>query len=418
MTNQYSFFERKIAYFLNKFPRLKLFIKKQYQKINYIRYKKDYNYKSKYPITKIGVENKESFFGYYDKSPINETNEYIIFHSSNTDTKNLPNPNIAVDIVLYDVKSNKYQIIDKSFAYNWQQGSKMMWIDTYQFIYNVFEDNQYKSKIYDIKTNQFKIIDFPIYDTYKDKFAISLNFERLDIGRGDYAYKNKNIKIDWNDNKNDGLYFIDLEKNEKRLILSLQEVIEFNYKDSMKNAKHKFNHIMISPNGEKVMFMHRWFLENGRRLDTLLICDRDGKNLKVIADKGMVSHCYWYDNENIFGYLREFDGDKFYMININSLEKKVIGKNIIDKYGDGHPTIYKEKIVFDTYPDKARMLHLFMYDLKNNNLEELGKFFQSFDFYGETRCDLHPRFSFDGKKVFFDSVHEGKRYLYMMELGK
>jgi len=130
----------------------------------------------------------------------------------------------------------------------------------------------------------------------------------------------------------------------------------------------------------------------------------------------MVSHCHWYDNENIFGYLREFDGDKYYMININTLEKKVIGKGIIDKFGDGHPTIYEDNIVFDTYPNKGRMKELYMFNLENNKLEKLGEFFESFDFYGETRCDLHPRFSFDGKKVFFDSVHENERHLYMLDL--
>jgi Tol biopolymer transport system component len=157
-------------------------------------------------------------------------------------------------------------------------------------------------------------------------------------------------------------------------------------------------------------------LENDRRLDTLLACDIDGKNLKIVADKEMVSHCYWLDNDNIFGYLREFAGDKYYKININTLKKEVIGEGIIDKFGDGHPTICNEKIVFDTYPNKARMKELYMYDLKSNSLEKLGEFFESFDFYGETRCDLHPRFSLDCKKVFFDSVHSGKRHLYMMEL--
>ena len=49
-------------------------------------------------------------------------------------------------------------------------------------------------------------------------------------------------------------------------------------------------------------------------------------------------------------------------------------------------------------------------------LEKLGEFMESFDFYAETRCDLHPRFSFDGNQVFFDSVHSGKRQLYMMEI--
>jgi len=413
---QYNRLERVIAYILSKSPRLKLFIKKNYQKLNYQLYKKNYNYKSKFQIKKFSYNKKESFFGYYDKSPINKTNEYIIFHSSNISTKNLPNPKVPVNIVLYDLKKGEYKKIDESYSYNWQQGSRLMWLNNYRLIYNVFENGEYKSKIYDVKTEKFCIINFPIYDTYKDEFAISLNFERLAIGRGDYAYKNKKLKINWSENHNDGLYFVDLKNNRFKKILSLQDVIDFNYKESMKRAKHKFNHIMISPNGKKIMFMHRWFLENGRKFDTLLVCDIDGKNLNIIADKEMVSHCYWYDDENIFGYLREFEGDKYYMININTLEKKVIGKNIIDKFGDGHPTIYKDNIVFDTYPNKSRMLELFLYNLRSNKLDKLGEFFQSFDFYGETRCDLHPRFSFDGKKIFFDSVHEENRYLYMMEL--
>jgi Tol biopolymer transport system component len=78
--------------------------------------------------------------------------------------------------------------------------------------------------------------------------------------------------------------------------------------------------------------------------------------------------------------------------------------------------VHKNNIIFDTYPDKARMKSLYKYNCTNKKLEKLGEFLESFDFYGETRCDLHPRFSFDGKKVFFDSVHEGQRGLYMMEL--
>jgi hypothetical protein len=156
---QYNKLERTIAYFLSKFPKLKLSVKKSYQQINYLIYKKDYTYKSKYKLKKIVFKDKESFFGYYDKSPINITNEYVIFHSSNIPTKQFPDPNIPVDIILYDIKNDKFEIIDKSFAYNWQQGSKLIWIDDYKFIYNVFEKGEYKSKIYDIKNRSFEVRD-------------------------------------------------------------------------------------------------------------------------------------------------------------------------------------------------------------------------------------------------------------------
>ena len=419
--SEYSGLERKIAFVLTKFPAVKLAIKKVYQRLNYMRYKKDYSFKSAYKLTKFTYEDKESFFGYYDKSPMNSTNEYIIFQASNIDSRKLPDPNIAVDMVVYDIQNDIYEVVDTSPSYNWQQGTKLMWLSEFEFIFNSYnkKKNSYISKIYNIKTKEFKQIDFPIYDCFEKKYAISLNFDRLNIGRADYSYFNRNATIDWSNNINDGLYYIDLESCSSELIVSIEDIIKLNYKDSMKNAKHKFNHIMISPNGLKIMFMHRWFTADNRRYDTLIVCNIDGTDIRIVADDDMVSHCYWYDNETIFAYLRDKElGDNYYTLDISTKEKKIVGDNIINIFGDGHPSVYGSKILFDTYPDKSRMKKLFLYDVKSNNLENLGEFLESFNFYAETRCDLHPRFSMDGKNIFFDSVHEGKRGLYMLELEK
>lgn len=417
---KYNKLERKIAFILTKFPGLKLAIKKVYQRLNYLRYKKNYYFKSDYKITKLTYENKESFFGYYDKSPINISNEYIIFQTSNTDTKKLPNPNVPVDLVLYDIKNDKYEIIDESYSYNWQQGTKLMWLSEDEFIYNNYDKNRdiYISKIYNVQTKEFKVVDFPIYDCYENRFSISLNFDRLNIGRADYSYSNRNVKVNWDDNANDGLYYLDLQSNNTKLIMSLETIIKLNYKDTMQNAKHKFNHIMISPNGKKFMFMHRWFTKDNRRYDTLYVSNIDGSKIQIIADDDMVSHCYWYDDKNIFAYLRDKDmGDKYYLIDIGTFKKTIVGDGLIDNFGDGHPSINNEKILFDTYPNKARMKELFIFNKNKLELLNIGESFESFDFYSETRCDLHPRFSFDGKKIFFDSVHSGKRQLYMMDIS-
>jgi len=385
----------------------------------YFFYKKKYKFKSEYCIKSIGIKEKESFFGYYDKSPLEVSNKYLIFQVPEENTKNTPNSSKPINIVLYDVKEDTYDYIDKSYSYNWQQGSRLMWLNDIEFIYNSYNNNDdiYISKIYNIDTKAFRIIDFPVYDCYQDKFALSLNFDRLNVLRPDYGYRNKQDTsvMDWSSN-DDGIYFVDLERNISRLVISFQDVINMHYRSDMDQAKHKFNHIMISPNGEKFIFLHRWFIGK-RKFDSLIVANIDGSDIKCVSDDGMVIHCFWRDDDHIFGFLRDSSyGDKYYMINANTGEKNIVGKGLIDCFGDGHPHINGDLVIFDTYPNKARMKELYLYNFSLNNLHKLGEFYEGFEYQGETRCDLHPRLSLDGKTAYFDSVHSGKRQLYSLNL--
>jgi len=428
MSSSYNPLEKNIAKILSKFPGIKNNVKRIYQSVNFIIHKKKYNHKTDYTIKKISIDKKdsESFFGYYDKSPINISNEYIIFHSLDSDrikTTNNPNKKKYLNIVLYNIKENNYKIIDKSYSYNWQQGTKLQWLDENRFIYNVFENGEYLSKIYNIIEEKIETntVKEPIYDCYKNEYALTLNFERLMALRPDYGYRNKE-KTNFNisEIKNDGIYYIDLKndkENNKRLIISIDLIKNHHKQKSMENAKHKFNHIMISPDGKKFIFMHRWIKSTGERYDSLFLSDIDGKNLKVISDNDMVSHCCWDGNNTVVGYYRDkkLNGDKFYSYDLKTEEISILSKKL-DSFGDGHPSFYKNKMLFDTYPDRSRMQHIYIYDKKNNEVRNIASFFQSIKYFGETRCDLHPRWSFDGQKIFFDSVHEGKRNLYMMEI--
>jgi len=57
-----------------------------------------------------------------------------------------------------------------------------------------------------------------------------------------------------------------------------------------------------------------------------------------------------------------------------------------------------------------------LFDLEKKEMQKLGSFYEPLKYYEESRCDLHPRFSRDGNKVFFDSVHIGKRKLCYINL--
>ena len=162
--------------------------------------------------------------------------------------------------------------------------------------------------------------------------------------------------------------------------------------------------------------MHR-YLVGQRRFDRLLLVDSETGNLRLLSDHGMVSHCFWIDDETVLGFMRgPGDKDGYWLINTDSGSFAAFEHEKLSSYGDGHPYVGGDWFVTDTYPDKARMQHLLLCNWKTGDVRELGEFYHGFEYSGESRCDLHPRLSPDGRSVFFDSVFSGKRHLYRMEI--
>jgi Tol biopolymer transport system component len=63
--------------------------------------------------------------------------------------------------------------------------------------------------------------------------------------------------------------------------------------------------------------------------------------------------------------------------------------------------------------------HLYLYQVETGRRVSLGDFRSPPEYQGEWRCDLHPRFSPDGRKVTIDSPHGGEgRQIYLLDVGK
>jgi len=415
MSNNFNHIEYWAASFLSRFPGIKKHAKRSYQRFNFQLHKKNYAFQTDWKIEHIGDPNAETFFGYYDKFP--EQNNWVLFHQFRGKTNTIPGKEFSVILNGYHIPTGEIREFDNSFAYNWQQGSRLHWLDTNIVIFNTVDKNykQYTSKIYSIDLDKIIAqIDFPIYDTHKN-FALSLNFKRLAQLSPDYGYNILPTKKSDIENLNDdGIYYVDLKKNKNDLLISFADVIHSVENQIKKDARHTFNHIMISPDGEKFMFIHRWY-QKGGKYDSLMVANTDGSDIKCVANNGMVSHCFWKDNNTIFGYLRDDQfGNNYYSIDLISGNKKPVGIGNIDGFGDGHPFISSDLILFDTYPNKARMQELYLYNLENGDLEKVGEFFTPLKFYESFRCDLHPRMSEDGNSIYIDSTHEGTRKLYRL----
>ena len=60
---------------------------------------------------------------------------------------------------------------------------------------------------------------------------------------------------------------------------------------------------------------------------------------------------------------------------------------------------------------------LMLYNPREHRKVSLGTYSADPIFSGDIRCDLHPRWSPDDKLVTFDSVHEGTRQIYVVDVS-
>lgn len=98
---------------------------------------------------------------------------------------------------------------------------------------------------------------------------------------------------------------------------------------------------------------------------------------------------------------------------------KVIGRDVL--VANGHMTfspVSTRWMLSDTYPDdRTHERFLFLFDMQTGERRNLGSFYATPELSKENRCDLHPRWSRDGKQVCIDSVHESQRQMYVLDVS-
>ena len=421
--------EQKINYQLNKYPVVKKVIKRAYQTGMYAISKK---IKSEGNITRISPDDKnhEYFFGYYDKSPWDITDRYMLCMKAN-DTWSDVSPREKADILIIDTQKaesdpERIRKIAETRAWNVQQSCMLQWLGpdfSSKILYNDYRDGKYVSVILTIATMEEKVIPAAVYSVSADgKFALTLDFSRLYELRPGYGYynvpeKTKGVALP----DTTAIWKIDLENGEVTDLLKYTDFADFQPRPEMKEngSVHKVNHIMISPNGKRFMVLYRWFCGQ-RKYTRLVTCNVDGTDMYILSDDDMVSHCFWKNNTSILAFEnKKKSGPGYYLM-----------KDKTNQYihcwpqfsNDGHPSYSPDGslIVTDSYPDRARIASINIMDGDERKKENttIARVFAPFKYDNDTRCDLHPRWNHAGNKICFDSIFEGHRGLYVVDLKK
>jgi hypothetical protein len=416
------------------------------------------------------------WFGYYDKTPWDASGRYLLALEVESADRS-PGPDDVATLGVVDLADGeRYVPFAETRAWNWQQGCMLQWLPgtaSSHVIYNDRVGDRFVSIVADALTGTVvRSLPLPIYAVSHDGTrALSLNFARLHRERPGYGYAG--VPDPWSHEpapRDDGIYLLNLQTDRYRLLVPVSHLAAMTPQPSMAAAVHRFNHLQFCPDDSLFAFLHRWrpyrrgarpkrqlatelrgltrlvrgtdeFSRIGaaRRLTGGLLSRRrllaehygdgglsrlcaaraDGSQIAVLMDEYLASHFDWLDSGHILVWGRRGGVDVFYLVEASTGEAAPVAPGAISE--DGHcsysPDPDRRWILGDTYPDALGYRALYVYDTRRGLHTDLGSYFSPPRMTGELRCDLHPRWSRDGRQICFDSAHEDSRQIYVMDVS-
>lgn len=366
-------------------------------------------------IVRITNSPKHHLFGFHDLIASNKSGDKIL--SLETDVCNRPplaGEEFGVGYSLW--KEQRFVKLGTTVAMNYPQGARQQWLNDSQFTVNNMVVDHWGTDIYDV-TNGTKIssIDSPTHCLSKDKkWSFGINYSRLHR-LGGYGYIGLQDKSESDAIPGfDGIFKTEIASNTTKLLVSIADVAKTDAITSANNGFHHYvTHLVLSPDGKRLAFLHRFFLADGGIRTRLMTVGVNGEGLRCIAC-GFLSHFDWKDEKSIYIWGRagsSMDAVRSNPLFSNPIVKPVLGvaKGVARKLlkrskgmamsflmckdqeekaithiaegiitCDGHPMTCptdRNICICDTYPLKDKHRDLFFYDFERNERINIGHFF-------------------------------------------
>jgi len=419
------------------------------------------------------------FFGFHDVSAWNSAGD----KSACLRVSVINRPPAGDDVAeagFVDERTGQFHPLVETTAFNFPQGGRQLWIPGQDaFWVNKRLSGVWGAVLVDAQTGNTREIDQGLYALSPDgSTGYGLNFARLNRlgGYGYVGYADPTI----NEARpaNDGIFRVDLMSGKVDVLLSTADAAAG--VSSTDAAHHYVTHVVPSPSGERLLFLHRWWLPDGGVGSRLMSVSKEGRDLVCHAE-GFLSHFDWWDDHRIIIWgrlanstdrLRRLSGAQrfggalklikrlvrvvrprgtgakmsFLLIDTRDASVQPFWPELLPE--DGHPMFCpanRDWLSIDTYPDADRVRQLKVLNATTGKVLDLGRFryadltlernmlskcFEHVDaavlanVKGDSlafarsglHCDLHPRWRRDGRLLGFDSTHEGSRQVYVCDV--
>ena len=363
----------------------------------------------------------DHFFGYYEKTPWSPCGSNLLGMRAGFRDRQ-PTPDDELELGLVDPEGMApFEPFATTTAWCWQQGTMLQWAPgtADSVVYNRRQAGQFVGIVHDVATEEQRELERAVYAVDPvGRYAIGLNFARLATQRPGYGYEG--VADPWAEDAapaGDGVWRIDLASGDAELVLSLAEIVGMDPDASMAGQVHWLNHAQINTDGSRVAVLHRWQPSDGPRQTRLVTLAPDGSDARVIWGARLVSHYDWRSADEILAWGgAPVAPNAFWRVSDAGAEPQAFARDVLTE--DGHCSYSPDRawIANDTYPDSENLRRLMIVRTADGLRVDLAAFHAPPEFDGPLRVDLHPRWNRDGTELSIDSVHEGPRQMYTVDL--
>jgi len=385
------------------------------------------------PFERLTREPGHYFFGYYDLQPWSRDGRFHLCHRVAFQDRT-PTAADPAELGMVSMADARFIPFAQTYAWNFQQGAMLQWHPLQPdevAIYNTRAGGEFRGALCSVWTGEERLLERPVAAVDpRGRYALSVNFSRMFDFRPGYGYAGIPDPFGQEAHpKEDGVFLIDLQSGASRLLLSYHELAaRFGQHDWLSGCKLLVNHITFNSDGSRFVFLLRNFPPAPRASwkTAVLTANLEGEDVRLLNDFGLASHYWWRDPQHLLIYAgMGSNGERgLYLVDDQTGRAELVDPAFFTS--DGHCSYSPggAKILYDSYPDHDGYRRLYLYDvydvgerrgvtLATLRSEPIGRLERV-----DIRCDLHPRWNRDGSAISFDSVHEGHRHLYWMELAR
>lgn len=401
------------------------------------------------PVRCITPATDRCFHRFFDTSPVSPSGRYVALLQLPQEER-LPRPGEAANIVLVDLHTAEEQVVAQTYGWETQLGANINWgVDDDSIYYNDVDTVTWEPLCVRLNphTGDKRSMSGSIYRISPDgRTIISACAKRM--RRTQYGYgvvvPDEHVPRNFGFREDDGLYTIDTETGERKLLVSISDIFDRAVptidKSLYEHGECYGFHCKFNPQGDRILFTMRWFHSDqkqpwnmlGKGLKFwVLTMNTDGSDIRVAVGPEQWSkgghHINWFPDGQKLSMNLCLDGDKqMYLAQVNADGTNL--QKIIDKIpGSGHPTVHPngKHIVTDSYQQEKvafgdGTVPIRFVDLESNSEKTLVRINvanQGTKSSIALRVDPHPAWTPDYKHLVFNGYVDGTRRVYIADLS-